>query len=291
MLNKIERLQEWAVDQEGVLQTSSATDYLHEAWYLATGDKSRRGASFEDDGLIANLRSVYATATRDPLDRYLADEGRKARVSLQLEDVGAKATIAFADRLEEKLDELFAEESGLRVRLTGDAYVASLGLDVVTRDLLWSLATAFLIIFGFLAVVLRSPRLALLSFPSNTLPLLGTLCYMALRGISINTATAIIFSISLGLAVDGTIHFLARFREETGTGKSSDESLLAAARGTGKAIVLTYLALMLGFSVMLFSSFVPVRRFGELISVTVLLCLVATILLLPPLLYVGWKQS
>ena len=113
---------------------------------------------------------------------------------------------------------------------------------------------------------------------------------MALWGIPINAATAIIFSVSIGLAVDGTIHLLARFREEIAAGRSTRRGLLAAARGTGKAIVLTYVALMLGFAVMLLSSFVPVQRFGELIAVTVCLCLGATMVFLPPFLYVGWND-
>ena len=287
LLNRIDDLQAWAEEQEGVLRTSAPTDYLHEAWYLATGDESRRRASFDDRKLVASLRKMYRRASEDPLSRFLADEGRGARVSIQLRDVGAKATIGFARKLEKRAGELFGDEEGVDVRLTGDAYVASLGLDVVIRDLLWSLATAFVVIFGFLALVLGSGRLALLSIPSNVAPLVVTMGYMSLRDVPINAATAIIFSISIGLAVDGTIHLLARFREERTDDTLADDALMRSARGTGKAIILTYLALMLGFGVMLFSSFVPVRRFGELISVTVCVCLVATVLVLPVLLKIG----
>ncbi|MEL6181501.1 MAG: MMPL family transporter, partial [Myxococcota bacterium] len=93
-------------------------------------------------------------------------------------------------------------------------------------------------------------------------------------------------------AVDGTIHMLARFREElTAQNGDVDEALIQAARGTGKAIILTCLSLMFGFGVMLWSSFPPVRRFGELIAVTVFGCLLATIVVLPPLLRVGTPNS
>ena len=60
---------------------------------------------------------------------------------------------------------------------------------------------------------------------------------------------------------------------------------------SGIVPILTYFALSLGFSVMLFSSFVPVRRFGELIAVTVLSCMAATIIVAPPLLAVAFRMK
>ncbi len=98
----------------------------------------------------------------------------------------------------------------------------------------------------------------------------------------------IIFSISLGLAVDGTIHVLARFREETRErGLRAHPALIRAARGTGRAIVISCATLMAGFAVLLFSSFVPVRRFGELIAVTVGATLFATLIVQPALLQIA----
>ena len=101
------------------------------------------------------------------------------------------------------------------------------------------------------------------------------------------TVAAIIFSISLGLAVNGTIHVLARFREEMLSGLGREAALVRAANGTGRAIVISCVTLMAGFAVLLLSSFVPVRNFGELIAVTIGGCLVATLLVLPPLLRVA----
>jgi predicted RND superfamily exporter protein len=103
----------------------------------------------------------------------------------------------------------------------------------------------------------------------------------------LNTANVIIFSISIGMAVDGTIHVLERFRQETRRGLRSNAALVRAARGTGRSIVIACLTLSAGFSVLLFSSFVPVRRFGELIAVTIAMCIIATLIVQPALLKVG----
>jgi predicted RND superfamily exporter protein len=112
---------------------------------------------------------------------------------------------------------------------------------------------------------------------------------MVQREMPLNIATAIIFSVSLGLAVDGTIHVLARYREERRGGHSVDDALLRSAAGTGRAIVVSSVTLMLGFLVLLLSAFVPVRHFGELVAVTVASCLVATLVVQPALLKVGTK--
>jgi predicted RND superfamily exporter protein len=157
----------------------------------------------------------------------------------------------------------------------------------VVSDLLGSLLVAVVVIFLLLAFFFRSIRLGLLSIPPNLIPLVATMAYMVWREIPLNVSTVIIFSISLGLAVNGTIHVLARFREEMQRGIGREAALVQAARGTGRAIVISCVTLMAGFGVLLFSSFVPVRSFGELIAVTIGGCLVATLVVLPPLLRVA----
>ena len=91
----------------------------------------------------------------------------------------------------------------------------------------------------------------------------------------------------MGLAVNGTIHVLARYREELENGVGRSVALVRSARGTGRGIVVACGSLMLGFGVLLFSSFVPVRHFGELIAVSAAFSLLATIFVQPALLKVG----
>ena len=175
---------------------------------------------------------------------------------------------------------------GLEVHLTGDAYVASKGLDAVISDLVGSLGLAVVVIFAFMMLLFRSLRFAVVSVPPNVLPLVTTAAFMVAVGVKLNAATAIIFSISIGMAVDGAIHVLARFREEQSRTPDVDAALIASARGTGKAILMTCVSLMLGFGVMFASSFVPVRLFGALIAVTIAGTLVSTAVVLPALLKV-----
>ncbi|MBC7173158.1 MAG: MMPL family transporter, partial [Polyangiaceae bacterium] len=168
---------------------------------------------------------------------------------------------------------------------TGEAYEGSLGQRVVIHDLVTSLGWSIVLIFFLLVYLFKSIRLAAVAVPPNVLTLLGTLAYMAVRGIPLSTSTAIVFSVAIGLAVDGSIHVIARFHEEIGRGLGPYAALVRTARGTGRAISISQGSLVGGFGVLLLSEFVPVRQFGELMAVTVAFGLIGTLVLQPVLLF------
>jgi len=289
-INELESFGEWALEQEAVLSASSYGEYLHEAWVIMTGETVRRETPFESDAFVGLLLTMIEEAPRNPISPYLTSDRRNARLSLKIADVGAQATIALGGRIEEEAAARFGAMDDVRIDITGDAYVNARGLDAVISDLVGSLLLAVVIIFGFLSLLFRSVRLGMLSVPPNIIPLVVTMAYMAARGIRLNTATAMIFSISIGMAVDATIHVMARFREESRRAKDLDHALVDSARGAGRAIVVTCVMLILGFSVMLISSFVPVRRFGELIAITAFGTLLGNLIVLPALLKVGFER-
>ena len=108
--------------------------------------------------------------------------------------------------------------------------------------------------------------------------------FMAVWGINLKVSTAFIFAIAFGIAVDDTIHFLARVRRERALGRGRDESVHAAIAGTGRAMVQTTVVLVLGFAFLLTSDFLANFNFGLLCGVTLSAALVADMTLLPALL-------
>ncbi|MFW5876149.1 MAG: efflux RND transporter permease subunit [Myxococcota bacterium] len=287
VLQALDDVQAWAEKRPEVIRALGPVDILQETYALVTGDSDVRTQPFESEPQVDALFTLLAQGDRDPLEAFVTEGGRRARLQVRLRDVGAQATLGFIEDLRGQMKRELQGVENVEFFFAGDAYTGSRGLEAVVHDLLGSLLTAVGIIFLLLAVLFRSLRLGLLSIPPNIIPLVFTMAYMVMRGIPLNAATVIIFSISLGLAVDGTIHVLARYREETLSGLGSSEALLRAARGTGQAIVVSSLTLMMGFAVLLFSSFVPVRHFGELIAVTVASSLIATMIVQPALLKVA----
>lgn len=284
-------LTDYAQTHDGVLATLGYTVLLQETQRMLSGTSAADEEDLVDAQQLSALVRLMQKHPQNPLASWLRNEGKNARVQIMVEDMGARKTNELLDDLETEIAGLFGSMEGVDVRLTGDAYVGSRGLDAVITDLIGSLATAILIIFIVLSILFRSPRLGLISIPPALMPLAFTLCWMWIRGIPLNTATAIIFSIAIGMTVDGCIHFMTRFREEYRGDIALDEAIVAAARSTGKAIIFTCIALIVGFGVMLVSQFVPIRRFGELVAFTIFIMMLATMLVLPALLRVGYTQK
>ncbi len=244
----------------------------------------------EDRPDVIESTGFFEVVPNDPdarasLGRYakwITPDGKFARMTVFFKDSGIVSTLATLDELKLRLSE--GAGGAFRYSFTGEAYTGSVGRSSVLRDLVLGLGFALLTIFLLLGLLFRSARLALATVPPNVIPLLATGAYMTLRGIHLNMATVITFSIGIGLAVDDSVHVVARFREESARLSSVRVALLRAARGTGRAIVVTAVSLSLGFSVLLFSEFVSVRQFGELIAFTVLACLVSALLVQPALL-------
>lgn len=287
MVQSIQKIRNWAALRPEIIRTLSYGDMLHESYALIADDPSVRSEKFKSAKQVKGLVTMMSQGGSSPLSDWLTEDGTKARIQLQLRDVGAQATMRFLDTLERIIESELGKDDTVSVSFTGEAYTGSRGQVAVVSDLFGSLLLAVVLIFLLLAIFFRSIRLALLSIPPNLIPLVATMAYMAWREIPLNVTTVIIFSVSLGLAVNATIHVLARFREEMRHGVGREAALVHAMRGTGRAIVISCVTLMAGFGVLLASSFVPVRVFGELFAVTFGGCLVATLIVLPPLLRVA----
>ncbi len=287
LIESIQRIRNWASLRPEVIRTLSYGDILRESYALLSGDPTVRSENFKSRKQVKGLVTMMGQRKPSPLSEWLTEDGKRVRVQFKLRDVGAQATMRFLDTLDKIIELELGDDETVSVSFTGEAYTGSRGQAAVVNDLLGSLLVAVVVIFLLLAFFFRSIRLGLLSIPPNLIPLVATMAYMVWREIPLNVSTVIIFSISLGLAVNGTIHVLARFREEMRKGIGREAALVRAAKGTGRAIVISCVTLMAGFGVLLFSSFVPVRSFGELIAVTIGGCLVATLIVLPPLLSVA----
>jgi predicted RND superfamily exporter protein len=102
-------------------------------------------------------------------------------------------------------------------------------------------------------------------------------------GIELNVVTAMLSSIMIGVGVDYTVHFLWRFREERCEGHDAEQAAYRALTSVGRGIVFNALAVVIGFSVLAFSNFLPVRFFGFLVVVSISACMLAAMALMPAL--------
>jgi predicted RND superfamily exporter protein len=247
--------------------------------------------------LLAIQFALAAQKREQVLGRVFRPKLHLLRITAQAPDEGAAVLTDRFKGISDALQRLEAKGAklGLHARLSGDGPVASAGVNQLIRDLFSSLLLAFAIIFPTMCLLLRSIRAGLLSMIPNVTPLLLTLGFMGAVGMDLRVTSVIVFTVSLGLAVDDTIHFMVRFREEwkiAGAGlgpqpsaEASDaayaRAIDATFRGTGGAIVTTTVLLGIGYGVLMTSQFPISRVFGFCMEITVLGALAGDLIVLP----------
>jgi predicted RND superfamily exporter protein len=131
---------------------------------------------------------------------------------------------------------------------------------------------------------------ALLLIP-NLFPIVLVLGTMGWIGLPINLATAMIASVSIGLTVDSSIHYLAGFKAARRRGLDFATALRDTHRGVGLALVFANIALVIGFSVLTLSHFIPLVYFGILAGAAMLGGLVGNLILLPLILRMVFRDD
>jgi len=216
--------------------------------------------------------------------------GRASRhaLTLNVNYEGSRRMCALADRLTAGLNTAFAGLD-VRARLGGRTVDYARVIRWVVREFMLSFVGTSVVILTLIGLLFRSVRMGLIAVIPNAAPLAAAWGYIGLRGYDMNISNIIIFSIGLGMAVDDSVHALARFRREIAVDGDVTAAIGRTYRTTGRAIILTTIIIVGGMSVLLGSSFVPTRRFAELIGVTMTAAAVGDILLLPACLKLFWR--
>ena len=215
---------------------------------------------------------------------YLAPDGNQLRFAVRVFESDPAL-----DR-----DRLLAE---IRRRLTGEPdidpeQVHLTGMLVLYNDMLHSLFRSQILTLGavfaaillMFAVIFRSLRLALVSILPNLFAAILVLGLMGWLGIALDLMTITIAAISIGIAVDDTIHYVHRAREEFRRQRDYAAAIARSHANIGRALFYTTLTITLGFSILALSSFVPTIYFGLLTGFAMLTALAADLTLLPLLL-------
>lgn len=176
------------------------------------------------------------------------------------------------------------EHVGSSAKVTGLYFLLVTLIDGLLDDQWRAAAVSTLGIIFMMSVAFGGLRMGLVAFLPNLIPMAVVVGIMGWLGLKLNVATAMIQSISMGLAVDFSIHYLTRFMEERRAGNDFYTALSLTHQGTGKAMVCASLALIFGFGVLTFSNFLPTIHFGFLVSVAMVGGLVGNLMTLPVLL-------
>ena len=222
---------------------------------------------------------------------FMTDDAQGMHISLRIPDNGYEKSQQTLEKVDDAIQSSLPA-TGAKARFTGIGYNSTLGLDHFMSDLYSSLLTAFIIIFAILLVAFRSFWSGVVAILPNVLPLAMTLAFLPIYGYNFNTTSVLVFTISIGLAVDNSIHVIQRFRQEFRCERTVEDALVVALRSSGRAIVQSNLLLCSGLAVLLLSDFDPISRVGVLTMTTIGSALVISIILLPAeIAFIGHKMK
>ena len=172
----------------------------------------------------------------------------------------------------------------LRWQITGESILLHRGTDDLINGQMRSLAIALVVIFLIISALFLSFKAGAVAMVSNLIPILFNFGLMGWAGVPFNVGTCLVATIALGVAVDDTIHFMVRYNRALRRKHNQEKALEQALCHEGHPILITSMALTLGFSVLIASPFNPTMHFGILAALIMVYAVIADLLVNPLLL-------
>jgi hypothetical protein len=221
---------------------------------------------------------------RDVLfDPYISKDGNQLRFGVRVHET---STSLNREALIHKIKTHLTGEMGLKddqVRLTGLVVLYNNVLQSLFESQIMTLGAVFVALFAVFLLLFRNVGLALIALVPNIAVVFMVLGIMGAAGIPLDIMTITIAAICFGIANDNTIHYIHRFRAEFAKDGNYQAAVVRAHRTIGRAMYYTALTIMLGFSILMASNFVPTVYFGMLTAASMLAALVADLIVLPAL--------
>jgi predicted RND superfamily exporter protein len=286
MLTKARRLQRALADFSELSKPMSIVEVISAA-NQATHDNDPRyyriPSSIELGKLALKMPKDQSSGTQGLLKGLVDSTASQMRISYQMRDVGSVAMDSVNQQIQQIAKDIFpADEYNIKITgttpifLKGNAFL----YDSLLRATFWSL----LIISFTMTFLFPSWRMVLIAIIPNFVPIIFTAGLMGYMEVPLKPSTILVFSISFGITVDSTIHFVSTFRREIIQNLRSVRSALShTIQEVGYSMIYSTIAVCSGFSIFIFSDFQGTQALGLLTSVTILGGTIANLLLLPAL--------
>jgi uncharacterized protein len=224
---------------------------------------------------------------KEIIDPYISIKDNEARVSLRIidsqdglrrNDLIKQINYDLKNKLELKEDEF---------KLAGVLILFNNLLQSLFKSQILTLGLVVIGIFFMFMVLFRNIKLSLIGIVPNFIAAFFILGIIGLLGIPLDMMTITIAAITIGIAVDNSIHYIYRFKEEFEKNKNYDKTLKLCHSTVGVAILNTSITIVFGFSILVFSKFIPTIYFGVFTGIAMLLAMVSVLTLLPSLILIN----
>ena len=240
-LRHLQDLQAWLEEQPEIGGTTSLVDYVR---LINRGFHENDPAYLsipENQNLTAQL--LMFGANRE-IRNFVDSRYRTANILVRSKAIDSVTILRLVDRIKTRLAQL---PDHLHARVTGNTVLLTRTMDDIARAQVSSLALAFVVIYGILAILFTSFRVGLIALIPNALPVLVFFGAMGLSGIHLTVTTSLVACIVLGIAVDDSIHYLTRFNADSRRLASETEGTISALRSVLRPVTITTVVVCFGF--------------------------------------------
>ena len=276
-IRPLDRLEDWMRQQPEV---GAVVSYVDHVKLLNQALNQNDPAHFAVPDTAAAVKQELVFGGGDAIQRLVDPRFRCAVISVRLKVDGSIAIGDFLQRLERRMAEL---PPPIQAQVTGSTVIATRAANAIASGHLASILIATFVIWALLSVMFNSMRAALIATLPNIVPVLVYFGTLGLLHISLNPTTSLIACIVLGIAVNDTVHFLARFNADARAQGSEAGAVASALSSVLRPITLATAALCLGFLTFTGSELRNQAQFGALGAWTLFVAWIADMTLTPAL--------
>ena len=224
---------------------------------------------------------------KDIIEPYISIKDNEARISLRIidsqdglrrNDLINQINYDLENKLKLNKDEF---------KLAGVLILFNNLLQSLFKSQILTLGLVMIGIFAMFMVLFRNIKLSLIGVVPNFIAAFFILGIIGLLGIPLDMMTITIAAITIGIAVDNSIHYIYRFKDEFLKTKDYNKTLKTCHSTVGVAILNTSITIVFGFSILVFSKFIPTIYFGVFTGIAMLLAMISVLTLLPSLILVS----
>jgi len=279
-IDKINKVHNYLANLDGVGKVLSFSSILKVAEKL---NNNKELGTLEMGILYSKIPDSIKKEIVDP---YISIEHNEARINLRIKDsqeglrrneLIKKIQYDLENQLKLKKDEF---------KLAGVLILFNNLLQSLFKSQILTLGFVMVGIFIMFLVLFRNLTLSLIGVVPNFIAAFFILGIIGLLGIPLDMMTITIAAITIGIAVDNSIHYIYRFKEEFLLNNNYQETLKLCHSTVGVAILNTSITIVFGFSILVFSNFIPTIYFGVFTGIAMLLAMISVLTLLPNLLLI-----
>ena len=217
------------------------------------------------------------------VDPYISIQDNEARINLRIID--SQENLRRNDLIN-KINNDLKNKIGLsedEFKLAGVLIIFNNLLQSLFKSQILTLGLVMIGIFSMFLILFKNIKLSLIGVVPNFIAAFFILGIIGLLDIPLDMMTITIAAITIGIAVDNSIHYIYRFKEEFNSSNDYNKTLILCHSTVGKAILNTSITIIFGFSILVLSKFIPTIYFGIFTGLAMLLAMISVLTLLPSL--------